>query len=153
MSYAETTSVSVEKSRAEIESTLQKYGAGRFAYMCGDKKASVAFEMNGSLIRFDLPLPDKADPKFWQSEHKKKARTAEAAYKLWEQDCRSSWRALFLNIKAKLEACERGITKFESEFLAHFVMPNGKTLGEEVVPQLEEMKTRGKMPRLQLDFK
>lgn len=32
MAYAENTSVSSEKSRAEIERTLQKYGADQFMY-------------------------------------------------------------------------------------------------------------------------
>lgn len=150
MSYAENTSVSVEKSRHEIESTLQKYGAGRFAYMCGDNDASIAFELSGKLVRFDLPLPNKSEKRFHQTAHRRNQRTQEEAYRLWEQACRSRWRALFISIKAKLEACEVGITTFESEFLAHFVMPNGKTLGSQVIPQLEEMKTNGTAPRLQL---
>jgi hypothetical protein len=54
----------------------------------------------------------------------------------WEQACRSRWRALLLCIKAKLEACAVGITTFDSEFLAHIVTGDGRTVAERIVPQL-----------------
>ena len=39
--FATQTSVSVEKSRAEIESILSKYGAREFGYFSGEKQAVV----------------------------------------------------------------------------------------------------------------
>lgn len=75
-------------------------------------------------------------------------RHPDDAYRAWEQACRSRYRALNLCIKAKLEAVEQGITTFEAEFLAHFVMPNNQTLGEAIIPQLEDACVRGKLPAL-----
>jgi hypothetical protein len=53
-----------------------------------------------------------------------------------------------LAIKAKLEAVEQGITEFESEFMAHIVMPDGKTVGHHVLPQISAAYSTGKMPKL-----
>jgi hypothetical protein len=61
---------------------------------------------------------------------------------------RQRWRALALVIKAKLEAVEAGITIFEEEFLAHIVLPDGRTAGEYMVPQIEESYRTKQMPPL-----
>ncbi|GBR74832.1 hypothetical protein NO1_1939, partial [Candidatus Termititenax aidoneus] len=53
---------------------------------------------------------------------------------------------LALCIKAKLEAVESGISHFEDEFLANFVMPNGQTFGECVVPQIDRIYKNGSVP-------
>lgn len=74
----------------------------------------------------------------------------EAAQKEWEQSCRSAWRCLFLAVKAKLVAVEAQITTFEQEFMAHIVLPNGRTTGEEILPQIDEAYRSGKMPTFTL---
>lgn len=43
MNYAQNTEVSVEKSRAEIERTLQRYGATKFMYGSDTNRAVIAF--------------------------------------------------------------------------------------------------------------
>lgn len=151
--YAQDTSVPVEKSRAEIESILAKYGATRFAYMIGDTDAVIMFMLGGKAVKFTLPLPDINAEEFQIQRFermgrliRREQRSPESARKVWEQACRSRWRALALGVKAKLVFCESGITTFESEFLAHFVLPGGKTLGQRVIPELEEMSRSGKMP-------
>ncbi len=158
MSYAENTSVSVEKTRAEIEATLSRYGATRFAYMTADTHAMIGFVAHGKGVRFILPLPSRDDPRFTVREFrrmgvlvKKCPRKPEDAYKAWEQACRSLWRSLFLCTKAKLEAVSAGITTFEAEFLAHFVLPTGQTVGERMIPQIEEMRRTNEMPKLLLE--
>ena len=57
--YAAATSVSVEKSKAEIERTLQRYGATQFAYGWDQKRAMIGFHHTGRAIRIALILPDK----------------------------------------------------------------------------------------------
>ncbi|MCB1198982.1 MAG: hypothetical protein KDK51_11465 [Deltaproteobacteria bacterium] len=52
--YAERTQVSSDKSRADIEKTLTRYGASGFMYGWSHDVAQVAFEMNGR--RFE-PVP------------------------------------------------------------------------------------------------
>lgn len=62
-------------------------------------------------------------------------RTAAAATKEYEQAGRQRWRALALVIKAKLEAVGTGIVTFEEEFLAHIVLPSGRTVTQDVTPR------------------
>ncbi len=156
--YAQDTSVSVERSRAEIESTLSRYGANRFGYMTDERSAMIGFVMNEKAVKFVLPLPNQNDEAFTVRVHTylgretgRKPQPPEMARKLWEQACRSRWRSLNLCIKAKLEAVAAGITTFETEFLAHIVLPGGKTVGQKLLPQLDEMQKSGKMPALLLN--
>lgn len=146
--YAEDTSVSVENSRAEIERTLQRYGADSFMYGWDNEQAVVQFRMEGRHVRFLLPLPDKASEEFTMTPARKYARSDSEALKAWEQACRQRWRALNLVVKAKLEAVAAGITTFDDEFLAHLVLPNGTTVGAWLGPQIDQAYDNGKMPSL-----
>jgi len=147
--YATNTDVSSDRSRAEIEKTLQRYGADRFAYMTERTAATIAFEAHGLRIRFHLPMPDPMDKAFVMTPGGKRTRTAPQTYAAWEQACRQKWRALALVVKAKLEAVESGITTFEDEFLAHIVLPNGQTVGQQALPKVREAyATGGNVPLL-----
>ncbi len=140
MRYAQNTSVPVEKSRAEIESILQRYGATQFVSgwsLEGETRSTIQFRFDGRVIRFLLPLPDPKSDEFTRTPARRNRRSPAEAQAAWEQACRQRWRALALAIKAKLEAVEAGISEFESEFLAHIVDPQtGRTVGEVVRPQL-----------------
>jgi hypothetical protein len=145
--YAPKTTVSSEKSRNEIERTLQRYGASKFMYGTEDGRAIIVFEMKDRRIRFDLPMPDRESRQFTRTPTGLQ-RTPSAASQAWEQACRQRWRALALGIKAKLELIESGITVFEEEFLAHIVLPNSMTVGQWMLPQVAEVYERGDMPAM-----
>lgn len=145
--YAEKTSVPVSKSKAEIERTLGRYGADSFAYGWEAERATVGFRLQGKYVRFNLVLPTKDEGRFTHTPTGKERRVAQAE-KEWEQACRAAWRALCLVIRAKLEAVETGITTFQEEFLAHLMLPNGETVGENLLPQVELAYTQGDMPKL-----
>lgn len=127
--FAERTKVPVERSIAEIRETVQRYGAGQFAYMLGDDDAVIAFTKDGRQVRFFVSL---------------KERDA--------QDRRQAMRALLLVIKAKLEAVASGIVLFEDEFLANVVLPSGRLVGQEVKAALVNAYATGEMPRLLPDY-
>jgi len=143
--YASQTTVSVAKSKAEIEDTLQRYGCSGFLSGWMDDTAMISFQVNDRKVKFLLQMPNKRAEEFTKTDTGKK-RKPEAAYKSWEQGCRQRWRALALAIKAKLEAVECGIVTFDEEFLAHIVTPGGQTVGQEVIPMIEANET----PRLLL---
>lgn len=128
MTFAENTTVPVERSRAEIERTLTRYGADAFGYATQGSKAMVQFTIADRHVRFVLELPDRNLRRF--THHSRGPRTPAAALEEWEQACRQKWRALALVVKAKLEATEAGISTIEQEFLAHVVLPNGSTVWE-----------------------
>ena len=148
--YAEGTNVRIEKSRGEIERILQRYGASAFSYGWKINHAVIMFEAGGRRIRFDLPLPDPSDRRFTHTHARDIARSQVQSQEAWEQACRQRWRALALAIKAKLEAVECGITDFESEFLAHIVLPSGETVGRWMLPQVRLAYDGGSMPPLLL---
>ena len=146
--YAEQTTVSAEKSRNEIEATLRKYGADQFLYGWKEDGAVVQFRANGRFVRFVLDMPSQDDEEFAYTPAKRYERSDEDKTKAWEQATRQRWRALALVIKAKLEAVETGITEFESEFLAHIVLPSGETVAEWIVPQVAAAYDLGTMPKM-----
>lgn len=134
MSYAVRTDISVERSRYEIERLCIKYGCTKYASAIdyGKNRARIEFHSHDRIVRFDLPLPVPAEFK----------QTAK-----YEQASRSKWRALVLVLKAKLEAIESGISTFEEEFLPFVVMPNNQTVGEILIPMIDDAYKSGKMPR------
>ncbi|MEE8607190.1 MAG: hypothetical protein V3S55_06285 [Nitrospiraceae bacterium] len=146
--YAENTSVSSEKSRAEIERTLTRYGAERFLYGWEADYAVIGFTMLDRQVKFLLPLPDRNAREFTHTPERENARSAPQAAAQYEQAVRQRWRALALVIKAKLEAVQSGITEFEDEFLAHIVLPNGQTVGNFMRPQIAHAYEHGDMPKL-----
>lgn len=151
MAFASDTSVSVERTRAEIETTLARYGATSFAYATTPQMAQIAFQAHGRMIVFRLPMPRRDEKRFTHTAAKGLVRTQDESFRAWEQACRSRWRALLLAIKAKLEAVECGISSFEQEFLAFIMVPgDGRTIGDAMVPQLEQMYQERKMPNLLL---
>lgn len=145
--YAEQTSVSSEKSRAEIERTLTRYGADGFAYGWDGDRSMIQFRAHDRLIRFLVELPSKDDDDFIYTPTGR-SRSEAQAYAAWEQACRQRWRALALVVKAKLEAVEAGISEFEEEFLAHVVLPDGTTAGQWMRPQIASAYDTGRMPAM-----
>lgn len=146
MKYAEQTTVSSERSRAEIETILGRYGATSFAYMWQGTTALILFEYKEKRIRFMLKLPSRDDKKIKYTPERGTVRSREAQEKAYEQAVRQKWRALALVIKAKLEAVESGISVFEEEFMANIVLPNGQTTAEYMIPQINEAYRLGQMP-------
>lgn len=142
MRYAEGTSVPVEKTRAEIEGILRRYGADGFRYgwldRDGKRVEQIEFTANARHVRFTLALPSKDDKRFFFTKHRRQRRTEGAAFQAWEQECRRKWRALGLCVKAKLEAVSSGISLFEHEFLAQLVDgETNRTVGELMQPWIE----------------
>lgn len=145
--YAEKTTVAADRSRAEIEKTLTRYGADQFIYGWDADHDAIGFRMNGRQVKFSLPKPDinSDDIRLTESGKERTQTQINAAY---EQAERQRWRALALVIKAKLEAVEAGITVFDNEFMAHIALPDGQTVGDFMRPQIELAYEKGTMPAL-----
>jgi hypothetical protein len=148
--YAEGTEVPADRSRGEIERTLERYGATAFGYATENGTAMIQFKAQGRYVKLLLPVPNPSEARFTQYKQGSVTfnRTPSVARELYEKAARQPWRALALVVKAKLEAVEAGITTFENEFMAHIVMPNGKTFGETATPAIAEAYALGTMPDL-----
>jgi hypothetical protein len=149
--YATATVVPMEKSRAEIESILRRYGADHFASGWAPDAHVVDFVVRGLRIRFRLPLTRKDDKEFTHVMVRGsiRRRTPDAAAREYEQSIRQRWRALLLVIKAKLEAIECKISTLEQEFLSFIVLPDNTTTYEWFAPIVDRIKL-GEMPQLML---
>lgn len=144
--YAQNTDVSVDRSRAEIESILKRYGADSFLYGWQDNQALIMFKMHNRQIKFVLTMPDRNDFRYTPEQNRERAE--KKIQELYDQACRQRWRALALVIKAKLEAVESGITTFDDEFMAATMLPNNQTVGQWMQPQIEATYQSGSMPKM-----
>jgi hypothetical protein len=144
--YAQDTEVSVAKSRGELEELLQRHGASATAVYISGTEAAVAFEMADRRVRFRLRLPDPDAREFTHATYGARGeqkRPADQARKAHEKACRRLWRALVLAVKAKLVAVDDGVETFEEAFMAHVVMPDGKTVAEHAAPKIAQAYENG----------
>jgi hypothetical protein len=169
--YAEGTSVPMERSRAEVEKTLLRYGAHGFAYSwerraqpftaharwcplathpsnpqpprctCGARPGTIEREV--VVLGFKMKLDGKEREVRLEvpMPHERELGSQAKA----EAATRQRWRALVLVLKAKLEAVASGISTLESEFLAGIVLPNGMTVGQAMLPRLSDAVTSGRL--------
>jgi hypothetical protein len=135
--YASATEVPAERSRAAIEQLLVSHGATKFASGWDAGHDTIQFELFKRTIRFVLPRPDPKDPNLCRDKGGWYLKPAALQARLAQAD-RQRWRALYLVIRAKIEAVEAGIAVFEQEFLAFVVLPSGLTVGDSLVPLLRE---------------
>lgn len=119
--YAKGTKVPVGRSRDEIEGVLTKIGADAIGFMRDAGNAQIAFRLNGRHYVLKLPITDKP------------------------QEERERWRQLLLLVKAKMVAIAVGVTTPEQEFLAHAMLPTGRTLGEHLREHPDELATTGRL--------
>lgn len=118
------------KYQEAIRKLVYRYKATSFLVGENNGVAALIFEMSERRIKFSIPI-----------------RTGPSQAKT-EQLQRTAWRCLLLAIKAKLECIESGISSFDNEFLAYIMMPNGGTVGDEVIPMIQQGYKTGKMPPL-----
>ncbi len=135
--YAQNTSVSADRSKAEIERTLIRYGVDEFFYGRFAKGAAIGFTFKGRSVKLNVPLPAR-----------KQFRDNKAGEASWEKECRRLWRVLLLSIKADLEAIESGLKTFEDVYLAYTCLPDGSTIGQAVQEKINLMVNDGQMPKL-----
>jgi len=147
MKYAEGTTVSVEKSQAELRQILARYKTTRFGLMEEPGRTIIVFEMSGLPFRISIDLPKKEDDVFLYKTHagtgRKTKRTPDAAYEQWERACRQKWRVMLLIIKANLEAAGMGILTPEQALMPFLVTSSGRTIMEETYPRLKEIAAKG----------
>ena len=146
MSYASNTSVSEDRSRAEIERMLMKYGAEEFGYMTRRDEGIICFVYRGIQARLSVPLPDRDDPKFTRTPTGRKTRSGTQAFNEWQKEVRRRWRALCLVIKALLVGVDDGVLSFEQAFMPFIVWGNNRTTSEMLLPHVKAAIEGGAMP-------
>jgi hypothetical protein len=136
--YASETEVPIERSKRQIEVLLQEHGADAYHVGWDADKDIIEFGYSGKQIRFVLKRPAKQDFVVSDRGYSRSPRDQQRAL---EQAERSRWRALYLVVRAKIEAVEAGIAIFEEEFMAFIVIPGvNQTVGEILLPRIAEGK-------------
>lgn len=137
--FAEGTSVPVDRSRAEVERILTKYGADQFSSGWTGEKSIIMFRMKERYIRIEMPMviqgKTRNDKGYVFGEH-------HAA-----QENRRRWRSMVLYVKSKLDSVDSEIVSFEEAFMAHIVLPNKQTVAQFMAPQIAAAYGSGEMPK------
>lgn len=147
--YADRTDVTADRSRSELERLLIAHGATGFVYGW-DETASetrIMFRMADRMIRLSIPRVDPDSAEFTRTPTGRK-RTRAAAADTARAEERRRWRSLLLATKARLVAVADGIETLEAAFLADVVLPDGRTVGEWLAPQLDTAYATRQMPAL-----
>jgi len=146
--YAARTVVSEENTKAEIESTLRRFGAEAFGSAWdgtgGTVHHLIYFKLGGQPYRITVPMPEEKE--FQYTPVRLVTRSPVEQRREWDQAKRQRLRALLLVIKAKLAAVEAGITTLEQEFFSNLMLPSGQTMSEWAGPQFRTMIAQGQMP-------
>jgi len=134
--YAAETEVPTMRSKAAIENLLVQHGATQYATGWNETHDTIQFCLFERTVRFVLPRPSRTN-RVYTHDRRGYPRSALSISRALDQADRQRWRALYLVIRAKIEAVEAGIAVFEQEFLAFIVTRNGMTIGDILVPQLQ----------------
>jgi hypothetical protein len=127
--FAEDTGVTAAKSRDQIVEMMKRAGADAFLFGEDKGRATIGFRLEGRYLRFTVPIPERGP-------------------RGGEQLVRTRWRALWLVVKARLEAVAIGLTTIEEAFLAETILPDKHSVAEVMLPQIEAAYRDGKMPPL-----
>lgn len=147
--YASKTSVTVSRSRDEIERVLLRFGATAQMWGRDDEVGIVLvrFRRRARGYEFRLQLPRIEE---FELTPTGKYRSKDVQLKAREQEERRRFRSLANYIKATLDAVDSGIIDFETAFLPHLLLPTGETLARRLEPEIERALEGGPAPSLGL---
>lgn len=133
--YAAETEVSADKSKFQIAELLRSRKVEAYHTGWDQSRDIIEFQWQGKQIRFVLEKPVIDG---YRRNPRGGLRSPTEAQRAMEQADRQRWRALYLVIRAKIEAIEAQIAIFEEEFMAFIVVPGqNKTIGEIMVPRIQ----------------
>ena len=147
--YAKDTTVSVSKSREEIEAVLRRWGADQLQwsddFKAGRVRLRFSWQHHGQtyLARFDVQLPTEEELKKVCLD----GRSGDFSPRKFEDACHRrgmvEHRELALFLKATFIAVERGIISAEQIFLAFLEGQDHVTVAERLLPQLDRLLAPG----------
>lgn len=147
--YASGTTVSVDKTVAEIQRLVKAHGATRWNYQEWDdttpRAAMIRFVLGGMPLRMSVAEPERSEHETSPAGRYRTEAQIDAAV---EAEHRRCWRELFLLIKAKLVAIQSGVVTMQDEWLSYVLLETEETVGEYVGPRLVELQHRGAMELL-----
>jgi len=148
MKYAKTTKVSIENSQIEIQKLLRKYGATRYAIDWENN--NILFELFGRSVRIHVKDPNINDKEIQltPSGYQRNPTSIQTAF---DQAKRQMWRVMLLFLKSTLEAIDMGVIELDQAMFPYFLLPNGKTVAEQLIPQLKSNVSILSLPQFKGD--
>lgn len=144
MSYAKNTKIDVFKTQGDILGLLRTHKANRFLLDWEENR--IGFQINGRSVLMKIEMPNRNDKQFNYYPSGKEIFDDDISEQKYKQGIKSRWRALYLIIKAKFVAIESGVSTIDNEFMPHFILKNGRTLSEHILPQLDQPDMFPKLP-------
>jgi hypothetical protein len=145
MAY-EDTQVPVARSQEAIRSLVMRHGGFGFAAV-SERDPSGEFP---SQEGFHAKVMIDAKPYAVKimAQLKKAGRGTEKQRQDWtEREERRVWRVLYYHIKSVFEAADSGVMEFRELMLPFILVPDGRTIAEHILPQLDA-KLAGNPSRL-----
>lgn len=147
--YAQGTKVSADRTQAEIQRILMRWGADKVGTLCSRTEAQIFFEYHGKQFRMSIDLPDPGEERFILTPSGRKRRAEPQVFAEWERETRRLWRSLRTVIKAMLIAVEDGVFKFDEVFLPFLLLANNQTFGQAALPKIDKLMAGGDIKLLE----
>ena len=137
--YSQTT-IRVENSQADITRELSRYGIYMVQHTQTNNVFSVAFQVQLEdvkkpvTVRIDVPYKreeDTEDNFGWKKQ-------------------RIKYRTLFFYVKGLLNSWDNGLKAFMDIFMAHIVLPGGRTISQDLLPKYQMAIDEGKLEDIKL---
>lgn len=123
--YAEDTSVPVSRSQQHVRDMLKRIDADMFMFGDDSERILIAFRAQGRQVKIELPKPDDTP-----------------------QGERMIWRQLLLLVTARVTEIQNEISDFDTAFMPHIMLSDGRVLGERARMAIHESYTTGQIPAL-----
>lgn len=147
--YAQETTVSVAKTRGEIDALLRRWGCDGIRWTDHYARGAIALEFIWHredaeyLARFSIQLPSDKELR-GEAKHQTTGRFLQTKFeKLQASRGRQEHRLLLLWLKAALNAVDAGIVEPETIFLPFLVGRDGQTVAEAALPRLQTLLVDG----------
>ena len=131
--YAKSTTVSMEKSKVQIQQLLTDWGIIEFYFGTSVRGDGIGFSYEGRTYKWNVRIIPQGDLTDNQYAREKRRR----------------WRVLYMSLKMRLEEISSGDETFEDQFLAKMCLPDGNTVADFIrLPETAELLSQSKMPKL-----
>lgn len=130
--YASETTVTVDKTIGDLRKIVSRYGATEYGVFTSEMTGGVMFTLKERRIKISMIMPTKEESRIDSA-----GRRMQFNQQRYDKQIRQRWRALLLVVTAKLEGVQSGIETVEQAFMPYLLLPNGSTVGEAVLTQIQ----------------
>lgn len=139
MSYANKTSVPIDRSMSQIRQLLFKAKSSGVATAETTEGAVTKFIFEGKPYKFKINYPSFCEERIVYTSTGRE-RTDAQKFAEVEAEKRRLWRCKLLYIKAAVEAHQNGLMDLQRSFVGHMQLPSGKTFYEVIEGNLERFE-------------